>query len=187
MTDLAPTETVVVDLTPDDAPTGYQGITDDSLAVWAISHLGRYQRELDRLRRNTQELIDQIQTKATEDERVVLDKIAWFTGQLVDYRRQLEAANPYLAKTYKLPNGNLSVTAGRKRTVITGKDELVAWALENAPEVLSHDPRVSHMADWPRADDGRILSPDGEPVPGVEVQCGEPSYKVTVSTTGDDE
>jgi len=158
-------------------PEGWQGVTDDALATWAIDKLAHYTRERDRIRRNAQAYIEQIQADAAADEKPLADKIQWFTGQLVDYYHSLD--NP--PKTYKLPNGTIAMRAGRASTKVTDVEVFIDWAKTNAPDAVKLSPLVSGLPDWERVD-GRIITPDGEPVPGVEVVTGEPS--VTVKPAG---
>lgn len=184
MSDLAPTDDTVIDLTPDDAPTGYQGITDDSLASWAFRKLGAYKREVERIRRNAQVEVDTIQAKAQRDEKPLADKIAWFTAELVAYRHKLEAERPDLPGTYRLPYGDLTRRKGSLSVVVDDPAAALPWVRENAPEALGDKIKVSTFKGWKRTDDGTIVSPSGEPVPGVIEQRGPDSYGVALAKAG---
>lgn len=184
MTDLAPTDDTVIDLTPDDAPTGYQGITDDSLASWAFRKLAAYQREVDRIRRNAQEQLDAIQAKARRDEKTAADKVAWFRSELVAYRHKLEAERPDLPGTYKLPFGDLTRRKGSLSVIVDDPAVALPWVRENAPEALGDSIKVSTFRGWKRTDDGQIVSPAGELVPGVVEKRGPDSYGITLVVAG---
>jgi hypothetical protein len=169
---------------PEDAPHGYQGITDDSLASWAFRKLAAYQREVDRIRRNAQEQLDAIQAKARRDEKTAADKVAWFRSELVAYRLKLEAERPDLPGTYKLPFGDLTRRKGSLSVVVADKELAVPWVRQNAPEALGDSIKVSTFKGWPRTDDGEIIAPTGEPVPGVVEKRGPDTYGVTLTVAG---
>ena len=156
-------------------PSGYIGVTDDALAVWALGKRAKLETEVKRIRENTQRYIDEIQADATAAESTLLSKMAWFDAELRGYYEGLH--NP--PGTYKLPNGTIKRNAPRKSTKVVEPAEFVRWALDNAPDTLKYEPRVSEMKTWARTEDGSILSPDGERVPGVQVVAGEPTFTIT--------
>lgn len=160
------------------APPGWQGITDDQLAVWALNKLAGYTAERDRIRANAKDWLDQIQRDALADEHPLTAKIDWFTSQLVAYYQTL----PDPPATYKLPNGQIARRKGRTSAVVTDLDRFVEWAEQHAPDAVKRTALVSGLpADWAR-DGGVIVTPEGEQVPGVEVVTGEPT--VTVKASG---
>lgn len=100
----------------DDAPIGrtataqqHWQIDGDNTAMWAIGKIHDATEERDRIRRNAQHQIEQIQAKALRDETGSTRTIEFMTGKLIAYRRQLEQENPRLPKTYRLANGDLCV------------------------------------------------------------------------------
>lgn len=185
MTDTQPQlEDEIAPYVPEDAPSGYHGITDDTLASWAFRKLGAYQREVDRIRRNAQEQIDAIQAKARRDEKTAADKVDWFRSELVAYRHKLEAERPDLPSTYKLPFGDLTRRKGSLSVVVADPAVALPWVRDNAPEALGDKIRVSTFKGWKRTDAGTIIAPTGEPVPGVVEQRGPDTYGVTLAVTG---
>ena len=175
-----------LDGTPADTPGGWAGITDDSLAQWALNKLAADKTELARLRRNAQAEIDRIQAKAADDERPVQDKIDHWQNELTGYFRRLREADPKL-KTYKLPGGNRVHRKGRTSTVVNDAEEFTRWALETGTvAALKMTPQVSALTPahgFARTDDGVIVfAKDGEIVPGVSVVTGDDSYTVNLET-----
>lgn len=178
LTDALLADGPALDLDDEEASARFE-ITDDALAEWALRKLAAAVSEASRLRRIAQAEIDRIQLWAEDAERIVGRDASFFTSKLIDYRRTLEARDPKLPGTYKLPAGSLKRTAGRESTKVLDKPALVTWALGNAPEVLKDpEPLVSAMSDWQRTEAGEIVSPDGDKVPGVQVVKGDPSYTV---------
>lgn len=171
MTDLTPTEQYF----EIEQPSGYIGVTDDAMAVWALGKRAKLEAEIKRIRENTQRFIDEVQADASAAEATLASKMAWFDAELRGYYEGLH--NP--PGTYKLPNGSIKRNTPRQSTKVVEPDSFVPWALENAPETLKYEPRVSEMKAWARTDDGCILSPDGEVVPGVQVVTGEPTFTIT--------
>lgn len=166
-------------------------IDGDRLANWALGKLAAAQAEDDRLR----QLAEAERARVTEWEddarRAVRHDIDFFTGKLIDYRRQLEADDPKLPRTYKLPGGSITVRAGRDRLTVTDEAALVEWALEH-PEMgaLSMKPLTSKLADLPRVvfeDEGPgcvIDTTTGAAIPGVVVTPGQPTYGVRPAAPG---
>lgn len=159
-------------------------VDGDNTAMWAIGKLDAAIAERDRIRRNAQYQIEQIQAKALRDEAVSTRTIDFMTAKLVGYRRRLEADNPQLPKTYRLANGDLCVRAGRPSVRVIDESAFIDWATDNQPSALSYKPKVSALKDLGRVD-GQIIDSNGEPVPGVIEVAGEPSYTVKPSTQED--
>ena len=155
-------------------PKNWQGITDDALAVWALDKIAAATTERDRIRRNAQAYIDQIQQDALADEKPLTDRIAWFEGEV---RRYYEAL-PDPPATYKLPNGRIERRKGRPSTKVVDVDAFFEWAESAAPEAIKRSPLTSPLKGWDVTDDGQVVSPHGEIVPGVEVVVGEPTVSI---------
>ena len=156
-------------------PKNWQGITDDALAVWALDKIAAATTERDRIRRNAQAYIDQIQQDALADEKPLTDRIAWFEGELRRYYESL----PDRPKTYKLPNGQIQERAGRASTKVTEPDAFLAWARTWCPDAVKESPLTSPLkAITTATDDGQLVTADGEVVPGVEVVTGPPTVSI---------
>lgn len=173
----------------DDAPIGrtataqqHWQIDGDKTAMWAIGKIHDATEERDRIRRNAQHQIEQIQAKALRDETGSTRTIEFMTGKLIAYRRQLEQENPRLPKTYRLANGDLCVRAGRPSVKVIDESAFVDWASDNRPSALTYKPKVSALKDLDRADDGHLVDPEtGEIIPGVVEITADPSYSVKPS------
>ena len=177
------TEHFTITYDPSDSDT-WQGVQDDETAQRLLRSLARNTRERDRIRRNAAAEIDRIQAKALADEKPLNERIEWLENELSGYLRRLRQSDPKL-KTYKLPGGNLTVRAGRSRTVVHDSHAFVEWALSAAPAALKIEPLVSVLTPshgFVRTDEGVIVNADGEVVPGVEVVTGDESYGVTLNT-----
>lgn len=185
-------QTVLVDtaedLGIDDLPPKWPGfIADDSAAQWAIRKIRGAMAELDRLRHNAQEeaaelnaALRAIDAKLDADSAGPRRTIEFMESLLVAYRRRLEAEDPDLPKTYRLARANLVRRKGRERTTVTDEGAFVTWALDRFPEAVKASPLVSVMGKWGRKDDGTIVSPDGEAVPGVQAVRADDTYAVVL-------
>lgn len=175
----------------DDAPIGYTAtaqqhweIDGDNTAMWAIDKIHTATEERDRIRRNAQHQIEQIQAKALRDEAGSTRTIEFMTGKLIAYRRHLEQDNPKMPKTYRLANGDLTVRAGRASVKVIDESAFVDWATDNRPSALTYKPKVSALKDMDRAEDGSLVDPDtGEIIPGVLEVTADPTYSVKPSVT----
>lgn len=157
-------------------------IDGDRTATWALRKLSVEQREVERIE------------AVYHDERARLD--AWldaaltrplhrkefFESKLIGYRLRLEDAaadrGEELPRTYRLPGGSLVVRAGRARRVVADEATVVEWATRNAPEAVRRSVLVSKLPG--EQVDGRLVTDDGEPVPGVTIETSDPSYSVTL-------
>jgi hypothetical protein len=157
-------------------------IDSDELAGWALRKLAAADREQSRIKQQAEDRRRAIATWEDDALRAQQHDIDFFRSKLIDYRRTLEAADPSLPKTYKLPEGSLVRRAGRQSTRVVNHDEFVTWALDNDAETLEYKPKVSTMAKWPRVEkDGvtYVVEPaSGAIVPGLEVATGDDVYDV---------
>lgn len=187
-------ETIAAEVTPDEpvlATDWWPGrIEADEHAMWCMRKLRAHRAEIDRIRRNAQAAIDEIQSKAAADEKAVAASADWHEAQLVSYMVRLNAADPKL-KTYKLPLGNLTARSAKPKPVVADKDAFAEWARTSAPEALRMTPALSVIAKWERAevaesaDDPSTLTPvvvyGGEVVPGIDIEPGGTSYGVSLT------
>lgn len=151
---------------------------DDDKAGWALRKLAAAEAERERIKRLAQAEIARIEAWATDADRQVARDVDFFTSQLIGYRRRLEASDPKLPKTYKLPAGSIARRAGRTSVKVVDERAFVEWAYEAKPDALTMRPKVSALADYPDTS-GYIVDPDtGEQVPGVERVRGDDHYEV---------
>lgn len=160
-------------------------IDDDELANWALRRLAAAQNEIARIRHAARTEIARVEAWADDAEQAVRHDVDFFTGRLIDYRRRLEAADPKLAKTYKLPAGSISRRAGRAKVQVLDEAALTAWALKECPEAVAVRVLTTPLADQRRYqpvgnvdDDGTrvLVDADGAVVPGVQVVTGPDTY-----------
>lgn len=158
-------------------------IDGDNSAVWALRKLAAQRAEIARIDRDADAEILRIKEWAEEAKRGPERAASFFEAKLIDYRRRLEAADPKLPKTYKLPAGTIAVRAGSKSVKVTDKAAFVEWAADNRLDALTLTPRVSGLADLPRTGDGELVGAEGEVVPGVIEVTGDPTYTVKPTAT----
>lgn len=182
------------DLTNPDAREAWAGVHDDAMADWALRKIAHAEAERTRLRCLAEQRIDDIRGWLEVALRPLDHDIEFFTHHLITYRRELEDQDPKLAKTYKLPSGAIKRRAGRDRTVVVDQQAFTAWALDNLPEALKIDPRVSALADARFAtnvvdgEGGHLFDRETSAmVPGVEIIEGADTYSVVAELPRSDE
>lgn len=176
--------------TAEDEAAGVEGpwrIDGDRMAAWALRRIAEHQTEVDRLQQAAQADIDAVQAWLADATRGPKGSIAYLEAALIDYRRRLETDNPKLPKTYKLPGGDLTRRAGRISFVVADEDALIDWAETHDPTLLRRRAVVTPLkgsgyeivvsVDEPV---GRVVTADGEVVPGVEVPAPADTYAVKV-------
>lgn len=151
-------------------------IDSDELATWAGRKLAKAEGE----RKRIEQIAHAERQKITDWERDAIKAAAhdeaFFRSRLIAYRLDLEANDPNLAGTYKLPTVTLTRRQGRMRTLVTNPEQFLSWALENRVSALKIEPLVSGLADLTRTDEGLIVDDSGEVVPGVEEHRGDDTY-----------
>jgi hypothetical protein len=162
-----------VDLTDEEAAERWQ-IDDDNGAQWALGIRANAEAEKARIDHRH----DRERARLDEWHRMAaagpLRTIEVMDAKLIDYRRALEAANPRLPLTYRLPGGAVKRRKATVRTVVTDEPALVAWCSRFLPDALKVTVLRSDVAkvclttigDQPGT--GSLITDDGEVVPGVE-------------------
>lgn len=151
---------------------------DDGEADWVLRKLAAAKAEADRIKRNAAAERNRVDVWEDDALRQVQHDIDYFEGQAIRYRRSLEATNPDLPKTYKLPHGSIARRKGSESVQVTDEDSFVDWAQTHAPEALNRTVAKAVVKGWGHMDDGTVISDCGEKVPGVSVVRGEDRYEV---------
>ena len=170
-----------VDLEGDDARERWH-IDSDDLATWAGRKLGQAEGEMARIKAIAATEIERIEAWRDAQLRIAEHDVDFFTSKLIEYRRSLEATNPKLPKTYKLPTVSLKRRAGRESTRVTNQTAFIEWATTYFPDAVkvTRSPLVSALGDLPRDDNGQLVADGGEIVPGVESSTAPDTYAVDV-------
>ncbi len=156
-------------------------IDGDRTATWALRKIREAEAELDRIDQLARDEHQRIADWATEAMHGPCRTIAFFTGHLVRYRRDLEADNPKLPATYKLPDGNLTRRASPVRVIVDDEQAFLEWAGHHAPQLVKRTALPGELRQWRHtvgAEPGEsdISDDTGERVPGVHVRRDEPRY-----------
>lgn len=103
-------------------------------------------------------------------------RIGWIETALSLYHQARYREDPSQI-TIKLPHGTLSSRKAQPRWEFD--DDFIVWAQTNAEEALrvttevAKNPAKQLLGGYSMKDDGRLMSPDGELVPGVRVFPGD--------------
>lgn len=155
-------------------------IDGDREATWALRKMAEAQTEADRIQAAYDDELDRLTHWRLDALAGPQRDLAYFEGQLIAYRLRLEDENPALAQTYKLPGGRITRRKGSVKVDVSDVDELVTWALDHDAALLRIEPAKSALAKLTKADDGALVSEDGERVPGASWVRGDDSYGVTL-------
>lgn len=162
--------------TPDPEHRDGYRIGGDREATWALRKLAAAHAERDRIMAVAGEEIARITAWRNAAVRGPEADIDFFEAVLIDYRRRLEAENPNLPQTYKLPGGVITRRRSPVRAEVLDPEAFTAWALVHDPAAVKVTPLVSALGSYQRTDEGDVVSPDGEVVPGVHVVGGDDRY-----------
>ena len=152
-------------------------IDSDPLAAAVMHRMKLAMREMDRVKAAADNRREQIAQWEADTLRPLLNEAQRCDELLVSYYQALLRENPKLAKTYPIPGGTISRRKGVDKVEVVDETAFIAWAETNAPHTLSNPkprPLVSELkgAMWDHTDDGKVVSPDGQPVPGVAFVAG---------------
>ena len=181
---------IVLGVDGDMSPVQPWQVVDDAGAQWALRKLGQAERELARIEDARKAEIERVNEWAAAAARTATRTGVVMRSKLVDYRHRLEADDPKLSKTYRLPGGALTVRAVAPSVEITDGDAFTLWALASGQhELLKIEPRRSdikaqliHGDPDPMTGHADLITADGEKVPGVHLTTGDVRYGVTLET-----
>jgi hypothetical protein len=161
----------------------------DREATWCFRKIAQAERECARiveLAAAERDRIDDWEAAAVGPHHKTIE---FFTSKLIQYRRALEADDPKLPGTYKVPGGAITRRKGRDRVEITDETAFVVWALDTDPEAIKVTPLKSRLTakEAPYVvrggDELRFVDPStGEYVAGAVLVRGEPSYDVKLDS-----
>ena len=154
-----------------------QPLGSDPLATAVMYRMTRAMTEADRIKAAADAQRERIAQWEADALRPVLNEAQRCDELLVSYYQALLRENPKLPKTYPIPGGTISRRKGVDKVEVVDESAFITWAQDNAPQALSNPkprPLVSELkgAMWDHTDDGKVVSPDGQPVPGVAVVAG---------------
>lgn len=182
MTDLQEHLLAQNEVPEDDESRERWSVGGDREATWALRKMAACDAEMDRLTADAAHEIEAIKAWLEAALTGPARDRSFFESKLIEYRRRLEADNPKLPLTYKVPGGVIARRKGSRSVVITDEQTFVEWALDNDPELVKLAPlkgglvakdALYKLPDVPEnEDDGWVsvvVSGSGEKVPGVQV------------------
>jgi hypothetical protein len=109
-------------------------------------------------------------------------RAAFFESALTDYARARRDQDPR-AKTLTLPSATVKSRSVAARVVVADSDAALDWLRQNAPEAVKvvESVSMSELRRLAKVHEDRAVLPDGQVVPGVEVEPEHVSYSVTVA------
>lgn len=147
-------------------------------AVWAVGKIKERRAELAEVDAFVERQIMQIKAWREKKAESINNDIVFFEALLKPYAAaQLEGKK---SKTLKLPNGSCSFKKGTT-TYVKNEEVLLPFVKENAPQFV----KTKESVDWAElkkffhnADGGKMVTDDGEIVPGVTWEQKEESFAV---------
>lgn len=163
-------------------------IEDDGKANWALQIIAKHQEEQTRLTLIADAEIDRIIAWRDEQVRIAENRESFLQSQLEGYLRKLHQSG-YEKASYKLPNGVIKRVTGRTSINITDPDLLLKWAKENDPKLIEVKESVTKTNLQPFVKTDKLITEDGEIIPGAEVNPAEDKYKAVpnMKTTNEGE
>ncbi len=152
-------------------------VDSDPIASAVMYRMTLAMNEAERIKAAADKRREQIAQWEADALRPVFNEAQRCDELLVSYYQALLRENPKLAKTYPIPGGTISRRKEVDKVEVVDETAFITWAQDNAPHTLSNPkprPLVSELkgAVWGHTDDGVVVSPDGQPVPGVAFVAG---------------
>ncbi len=155
-------------------------IDDESAAQWALRRLAADQVEADRVR--ALHGAEAARLDAWRDRELARLDGTRLRDHLADwYRRRVDDGH---TGPIRLPSGRLSIRRGRMSRRIVDTTALIDWCRDNAPDAVTESVSIALLPK--PVDEGPLVTPDGEIVPGVEVARGDDSFVVALTSDGDE-
>lgn len=167
----------------------WRPVTEDDVE-WSLRRLEELVRDVASVQRRAADYIARIQAwerERTDHAQRVAQYLRLEVEQWARDRRDLSDGR---AKSWKLPSGSVTTSAGRLRTTVHDEAALLAWCRTNLPEAIKtvETVRVSALTDAVR--EGKLVHTDdhlegavsGVIVPGVRMARGATTASVHLST-----
>lgn len=190
------------------APMPWQ-VDSIGAADWAARKIRRALREIDAIEDYRAQVIAQLDEAVAAERARQEPVIEFFESRLYDWLdREIasdESKRPRKSRT--LPCGlTVKRTAGREVVEVEDQDAFVAWASSTGHDFLLRPPKapqpdkaalakaawqeltattgagVEVEVSWQRDDDGRLMTPDGEVVPGVRAVANPDRHSIVLPT-----
>ena len=168
-------------LTGDDESRAAYRIPDDSAAGWALRKLAAAEARIGQVTEHAQAEHERIESWHEQATKRPRDDAAYFRGLLADYarRQRLEGR-----KNIVLPYGKVSTRTTGGAITADNADEFIEWAEQEGRDDLvtySAKPALAAIkaAGLVATDEGAVLTPQGEIVPGLKVTPEGVSVTVT--------
>lgn len=147
-----------------------------------LRRVARIRRERDTYRDLVETEIARLREKLAEKDDQTIRRERWHLDRLRRFHEAALARDPR-SKTIGFPNGKLKARAGQPSWEIDD-GEFIDWARANgAADLLrvTYAPDRVTMKHRLGVVDGHAVTPDGEVIPGIEVNDGETSFTVDTS------
>lgn len=167
-------------------------VGDVNTATWAFAKMADARSTLEGIRRQASEWRERIAAWELDASRPFIATIDFFTERLEQWALAERAASPLNAKgeptvkTVSTPLGKVATRKGTTALAVTDEDALVAWLAEHMPEAVKTVskpllPEISKRT-VPVRDEGavygKLVTPDGEVVPGIWIEYSDPVASV---------
>lgn len=158
-------------------------IENDEGATWAMRKLKAIRDKRAEIIRIAEAEIARVQEWAGAETEGLDHDDAFFEGLLTVYAAKQR--NTENRKSISTPYGMVTSRAGSKTTEVD-PDKFLPWALANNASLVKEEVKRTPIkaaitAAYKVLDDGVVVTPDGEAVPGVRVHTGDTKYTVQVA------
>ena len=151
-------------------------VTDDKSADWCIRKIIEEDQELERLNA----WYDR-QKKAAKEQHDF--RVAYFTGLLEDYFRDVPAKETKTQRKYSLPSGDMVQTKDKADFSVEDEAKLLKWCEDNDPDLVKvvTSPKWGDLKKRLESVEGMIVDHDtGLFVDGVKIETKPGEFKVKV-------
>ena len=170
-------------------PNRYR-ITDDGAASWAMRKLRTLRAKEAEFVALGEREVNAIETWLHEVTAPLQQDALFFEGLLVEYAQECRENPDDGRKTVKLPAGSVTSRQGSTKWEVDA-ERFLPWARTNHPDLIrvKEDPNLPAIKDALAgaidATAGKVITADGEIVPGVEVHETGITYRVVPKLEGE--
>lgn len=150
-------------------------------ADWAVRKIAKYQEEIKKDQADAQAIIDKTKQWLASRTKEHQDQIDFFQEMLRPFAMQ-QLAESKKKKSCKVPSGTLGFRASSDNYE-KNDDDLLIWAQVSAPDYVEQKPSLKwgELKKSCKTANGKLITADGEIVPGVKVVSQPDVFYVKVN------
>lgn len=151
-------------------------VDTDAKAEWAIRKLSAVRKRIAEAEQIAKDEIYRVEQWLESQKKSLSNDAEYFEALLITYGERCRTVDNRL--TVSLPHGKIKSRATKAKVSVNNEEEFIAWAKDNAPDLLRVKESVN-VGELNKLIDGDVVvTADGEVVPAVSVIPDAVNYTI---------